>query len=976
MSLFKQAILKNNKQDENLIAKRWAKFLEFKSKIEFIKSVKEEKYQTQFLKDIFEECLGFTLDSTNPNSYNLEREKKNETDGKKADGVIYVNNQVVGIIELKDQKSKNLDLIEIQAFNYHNSHSNSKYIIISNFDELRFYIDKKTNYEKFSLFNLTYDEFKKLHLILSFESIKEDLPLRLKEKSANFETEITKELYKKFSNLRLQLFENIINKNEIDKNIALSLSQKILDRFIFIFFAEDRGLIDSQTTTNLVNTFKNDWNKNPLFSFIKILFNAINFGSDRPEMFPYNGGMFAEDNTLNNLTIDDNVLLDILKLSEYDFESDIDVNILGHIFENSLDDLEKLKENNFKLTQRKKDGIFYTPSYITDYIVKNTLDKICEDKKLELNILNIDSENITTSDIQNLKSYKDFLENLRVIDPACGSGAFLNQAFNHLFIEYNFVHDMTNRYNTQKKIQDLFEYSNFDLIILEKNLFGVDINSEAIEITKLSLWLKTAMKNRKLTNLSNNIIQANSLIDMPFEFNSFDVVIGNPPYIKEYTHKNAFDGLRGSPYYQGKMDLWYFFGCQALDLIKENGLVSFIAPNNWISNTGASKFRNKVLNDGKILEFIDFGDFKVFEEASIQTMIYIMQKTNKNKNYQTKVSRIKNKKISSDDVISFLNKNINIDFEYFISTINQNKLLDSIINFSNETIEIVLEKIKNKQNFVLEDKEVAQGIVGAPDKAFIVKEYEIMKFELNELKYIKKFHTNAGKYWTETTNKFIIYLSDKNFHTENIQEYQNLEKHFEIFKDELIEAKNKYKTPNKRYYYLHRERDESFFKEGAKIICSTRTLYPSNTYTEEEFYGSRALNYIKTDRINLKFLVCILNSNIANFWLKYKGKKTGDLLQIDKSQLISVPIINIDEEKQKPFIKLVDEILESKQKIKDYKILLDEAMKNDNFDREIKLKKELETLENICISNEKEIDNMVYKFYDLSEDEIRIVEGE
>lgn len=196
MSIFQASILKTYKQDESLVAKRWSAYQNYLAKIEFIKTVKEEKYQDGFLHDIFEECLGYTLDNTNPQNFNLEREKKNETDGKKADGVIYVNGEVVGIVELKDQKSKNLDAVEAQAFNYHASHSHSKYIIISNFDELRFYIDKKTAYEKFNLFYLTYEEFKKLHLLLSYESIKEGLPLKLKEKSANFELQISKELYR------------------------------------------------------------------------------------------------------------------------------------------------------------------------------------------------------------------------------------------------------------------------------------------------------------------------------------------------------------------------------------------------------------------------------------------------------------------------------------------------------------------------------------------------------------------------------------------------------------------------------------------------------------------------------------------------------------------------------------------------------------------------------------------------------------
>ncbi|MDO9265832.1 MAG: N-6 DNA methylase, partial [Sulfurimonas sp.] len=568
---------------------------------------------------------------------------------------------------------------------------------------------------------------------------------------------------------------------------------------------------------------------------------------------------------------------------------------------------------------------------------------------------------------QNILTYREWLTELKILDPACGSGAFLNQALEFLIREHTVTRDMLLPFG------DLTIGYEIETSILEHNLYGVDINEDAVEIARLSLWLRTAHRGRTLTNLSEKIVCANSLLAMPFDEGSFDVVIGNPPYVKEYTNKNAFDGLRESQYYQGKMDLWYFFGCQALDLIKENGLVGFIAPNNWISNAGASKFRNKVLNDGKILKFIDFGDFKVFEDAGIQTMIYIMGRAIDNEEYKINISKVIDKKISHIEANDFIHKAKNEKFEYFISTINKSKMLDSIINFSNENIEIVLNKIQTQQNFVLEEKEVAQGIVGAPDKAFIIKEKDISKFGENELKYIKRFHTNAGKYWTNIPNKFIIYLSDKNFNTQDIQDYPNLERHFEISKNELIEAKIKYKTPNKKYYYLHRERDESFFKKGSKIICSTRTLNPSNTYTEEEFYGSRALNFIKTDRLNLKFLVCILNSKVANFWLKFKGKMTGDLLQIDKSQLISLPIKNTDN--VEPFIKLVDEILEAKQKIKEYKALLDEAVKADNFEREIKLKKEIEAFENRVIECEKEIDKMVYELYGLSEDEIKIVEG-
>lgn len=239
MSIFQKSVLNSIKQDESLIASRWAEYQKYLAKIEAIKGFKEEVYQDGFFKDVFESCLGYTLKTTNPSDFNLEREKKNETDGKKADGVIYVNSDIIGIVELKDQKTKNLDAVVSQAFNYHASHSNSKYIIISNFNELRFYIDKKTAYEKFNLFTLTYEEFKKFHLLISFESLKEDIPLKLKEKSASYEQTISKELYRDFSQFRSHLFENIIKNNDLDRSLLLRLTQKLCDRIIFILFAED-----------------------------------------------------------------------------------------------------------------------------------------------------------------------------------------------------------------------------------------------------------------------------------------------------------------------------------------------------------------------------------------------------------------------------------------------------------------------------------------------------------------------------------------------------------------------------------------------------------------------------------------------------------------------------------------------------------------------------------------------------------------
>ncbi|PRM99870.1 Eco57I restriction-modification methylase domain-containing protein [Aliarcobacter cryaerophilus] len=1015
MSMFQKSIINSVKQDETKVALRWASFQKFLEKVEYIKTVKEEKYQDGFLVDIFENCLGYTLDMTNPKSFNLEREKKNETDGKKADGVIYVNEKVVGVIELKGQDTKNLDKIETQAFNYHASHSNSKYIIISNFDELRFYVDKKTAYEKFNLFTLNYEEFKKLHLLISYESIKDDVPLKLKEKTNSFEQDISKKLYKDFSNFRTALFENIVKNNlgnealassvlngeDLNQQTLLRLTQKLCDRIIFILFAEDRTLLRTNTIREIREEFINQKFTNyTLYDIYKFYFDAISNGNEKLDIPKYNGGLFATDELLDSLIIDDFILDENVQiLSNYDFASEISVNILGHIFEQSLTDLEELQANidnvNFDKTKskRKKDGVFYTPEYITRYIVENTLGIMCSEKREELQIGNgilipSNPKKLTKQEQQtkdNLQEYKNWLLNLKILDPACGSGAFLNQALEYLINEHK------NLQNDLALMGDLFASYMVEEEILEHNLYGVDINEDAVEIAKLSLWLRTAKRGRALTKLADKIVCANSLLEMPFSENSFDVVIGNPPYVKEDTNKNAFKGLKESVYYQGKMDLWYFFGCQALDLIKENGLIGFIAPNNWISNAGASKFRNKVLGDGKILEFIDFGDFKVFEDAGIQTMIYIMTKSKDNLKYKVKISKNLNKNINSDEVLGFLNKNLNEKFDFFISNIEKNKMLNKIIGFSNQTKEALLDKVEKLKNFNIDGKnEIFSGIdfpqdflnkkskevlgknFNIGDGVFVLskKEIDLIKLNNNEVSLIKPFYTTneLEKYWGDKENKFWTIYTNSSFKNPNsLDNYPNIKNHLDKFQ-EIITSENK-------PYGLNRAREENNFL-GEKIIVKRKSPNsPCFTYVNFDCFFNRTFMIIKSKRINLKYLTSLLNSKLIAFWLKYKGKMQGDIFQVDKEPLLNLPILKIDEESQKPFIKLVDEILEAKQKIKDYKPLLDEAIKNNNFDREIALKKELENLENICSTNEKTIDQMVYKLYDLTLDEIKIVEN-
>ena len=970
MSMFQQSVLKIFSQDESLVAIRWAKFQEFLAKIDFVKSVKEEKYQEGFLKDIFENCLGYTLDSTNPSDFNLEREKKNETDSKKADGVIYLNKEVVGVIELKGQDTKNLDKVQQQAFWYLTQHTNAKYVIISNFDELRFYFDKSTAYEKFSLFELDYEAFKKLHLLLSFESIKEGTPLKIKEKTANFEAQISKELYKDFSTFRTHLFENLIRNNKtIEKSNLLRLTQKLCDRIIFILFAEDRGLLNPNTIKEIREEFKaQKFTEYKLYDIYKFYFKAINEGNEKLQIPKYNGGLFANDEELDSLIIDDTSLdMEAQKLSDYDFASEVGVNILGHIFEQSLTDLEEIQatidQSDFDKTKskRKKDGVFYTPEYITKYIVENTLGKMCLEKREELNLTTVNApknlKKLTKTEQQtkdNLEIYKDWLFNLKILDPACGSGAFLNQALEYLIQEH------TNLQNDLALMGDLFASYQVEESVLEHNLYGVDINEDAVEIAKLSLWLRTAKRGRPLTRLADKIKCANSLLDMPFSENSFDVVIGNPPYVRQEAIKHLKDDLKEKyQVFTGTADLYVYFYELGIRMLKENSLLGYICSNKFYKSKYGEKLRDYILTNTTIELFTNFEDKKVFEDATVTSDINIFKKEKPQK--QTMFKMV----------------DVGLVRYYEMMQSDLNKLGFVFLPLDKLNLKSKIEK----NGIILKKWDIAikSGIKTGFNEAFIideVKKDELIKLDKKNEEIIKPYlrGRDVSKYNVNFANKYLIVSKYKG--SDNIiYNYPTIYSYLTQYQENL---QKRGQVTNGQHHWLELDNNpqEHYLDliESDKIIWIELSDLGKFTYDDNGFYIDMTIFFITGN--SLKYLLALLNSELIFWYFNLICAESGvGTNRWKKTYVEQIPIPKIDEEKQQTFIKFVDEILESKQKIKDYKILLDEAIKNDNFDREIKLKKELQTLENICSLNEKEIDQMVYKLYDLTDDEIKIVEA-
>lgn len=547
MSLYQNSVLNKylKQQDSDAVAKAFKKFAKYfhDSKIqENIRSSKEEEYQGIFLTELFSKVLGYTM---KPNAdFNLVAEYKNEKNSKKADGAILKDNQALAVIELKGTNTKDLEKARQQAFDYKANQTGCVYVITSNFEKIRFYINNAVDYEEFDLFTLKQERFELLYLCLAKDNLLSNIPLTIKEASIQEEEKITKKFYADYSLFKRELFRDLVKlnmKNEVfraelnfedkeraNKNIKLHLfkkSQKLIDRFLFIFFAEDRGLLTPNSTLKILE----QWDKlkdldayAPLYNRYKLYFKYLDTGrkgTDKSaEIFAYNGGLYKPDAVLDSLLISDDLLYKHTKdLSNYDFESQVDVNILGHIFENSLNEIEsvnaEIEGTDFdkQKTKRKKDGIFYTPKYITKYIVDNTVGKLCTDKKTELNIIEEEYRPKRKTETKKkllapLEAYRKWLLQLTILDPACGSGAFLNQALDFLIKEHAYVDELqTNLLGGE------IVFPNIENTVLENNIFGVDINEESVEIAKLSLWLRTAQPRRKLNVLSNNIKCGNSL---------------------------------------------------------------------------------------------------------------------------------------------------------------------------------------------------------------------------------------------------------------------------------------------------------------------------------------------------------------------------------------------------------------------------------------------------------------------------------
>ena len=578
--LINKYLSKFSKDNINDFERKWKRIQNWrKSCIQGdLEHTKETQIQGAFLVQIFDEILGYsTVTSTDDEFFYQKQEFNSILDASEADGGLgffseqLKVNDVRVVIELKDAKkdldkkqnrSTHLTPVE-QGFSYANKNgSKCGWVIVSNFIETRLYKSNSSlEYEVFDIRKMDSEaEFLRFYFFLCKEHLivenGKSLIDQLYEENEEMGLAISNDFYKVYKEIRNDLYTSLKENNpKCDELLLFTKSQKIMDRFTFICFCEDCGLLPQHIFQRLVESTHNSFSFSPtkLWDELKGLFNAIDKGNPPMKINRYNGGLFKADPDLDSLLIYDDVLEEFTKLSEYDFGSDLNVNILGQIFEQSISDVEQIKnEINGIVSEakgkRKDDGIFYTPYYVTRYIVEQTVGAFLSQKKEELkhslfkqgafkatvrkastnrnNLIEIRSWteipekklNLTEDEemfrvaviqlhLEYWKKYENVLKEIKICDPACGSGAFLNQCFDYLHEEMNFVLEMKHLYAEGQL--NLFD---IDKQILQNNLFGVDINPESVEITKLSLWLKTAKKNQTLASLDDNIKCGNSLV--------------------------------------------------------------------------------------------------------------------------------------------------------------------------------------------------------------------------------------------------------------------------------------------------------------------------------------------------------------------------------------------------------------------------------------------------------------------------------
>lgn len=636
-----------------------------------------------------------------------------------------------------------------------------------------------------------------------------------------------------------------------------------------------------------------------------------------------------------------------------------------------------LYENMLESSEREKKGSFYTPHEIVMLMaVESIALYLSENSGISAEKLN---EYILFYEIKRERALiekeieekigviAEAVKNIKCVDPACGAGAFITgMAF--------CLKNIMGRAGMKEQIG-------------RDSMFAVDIDSGAIEALRIRTAINGVIeseRNRFPEFVAGNSITQEKSADKKFQWQlefknvfdenkGFDIVIGNPPYVGEKGNREIFKEIMeseiGKRFYSGRSDLLYFFFHAALDILKENGIFSFITTNYFITATAAEKLRADLKARAEICRMINFGEKKLFRAARGHHSLITTAKKGKNSEGICETLVYSGEKGIDENLLGSV-----VNFEkgwkrYKIKNINLYHGSSFTINLEDcesNPISLIFEKMKRKSETVGERFSVNQGIVSGADKVTLshIEKYGI-KCSLGEGIYvldkeeslnkvgesslIYNFYKNSdiSKYYTPSESAIkLIYITKK----ESIGDYPEIERHLLRYK-KILENKRETKIGTIPWYSLHWPRKKEIFT-GPKIVVPQRSMRNVFAYNETEWFASADVYYItssKNDKEELKFLLALLNSRLYFLWLFYNGKRKGDILELYAKPLEEIPFPFVEEH-------LKHEIIQNSSNI-------------------IELRKNGEICP-ISVSLEKKIDRLVYKIFNLSEKEIELIENE
>ena len=807
--------------------------------------------------------------------------------------------------------------------------SRSDWAVLTNFEETRLYYSRVKKPQDGLIFKLKFSEyltdFDKLWL-LSKESATSGL-LDTYEKR-RLRREINEELLKDWLHCRKLLVPNIRKNNpKLSKDEINETSQKILDRIMFIRSCEDRLIIPAESL----------WSQFSVWQKVAIDKTVRTFMMDLKNIFRdfdavYNGKLFAP-HPCEDLTVDNKILEIVLTLLyNYNFDL-IPVDVLGSAYELYIGTIIKekegtLKENELTLVEdpsvRKKHGIYYTPESVVDYIVRNTLGTLLKKCK-------------TVEDVSKIK----------VLDPACGSGSFLIKAFD-VFKEWY------DRYNKQNKLAatsntldaHLPLIPNVEERILNENLYGVDLDPQAVEITILNLSLKAIKTRKKLPFMGDHIKTGNSIVSgtveemmeffgknwqekKPFKWNEefpevfeqggFDVIIGNPPYysMETRTQEEQKYFRKSRPHlYRGKNDVYYYFMACGIDLLKDGGMLGFIVERYWVEATYGDRLREAILNNACIVEIIDFGKLQVFRDSGNHTSICIFKKNvkhNERINNLVEVVRVSEWNNSLEELLtqirSYWEDKKPIDTSVRIFELPQNTLDSNQWILATSRSQGILQKIRSNSWALSTLCEIEQGQKSGLNKVFSVTQSQISHHNL-ETQILRKMIKNSDirRYYIDWKGKFLIYTTGNT----DIEKYPNIEEYLKGFYKQLIE-RAEVKDNLYSWYRLQRPRRQRLFDASEKIVVPYRAPENRFAYDDQQFFNDggdiRVIVPKPECTVSIKYILGCLNSKVLNFFYCFIGRPKGEVLEyfVEPLSKLQIRRINLSNPKGK---KTHDDIVE------------------------------------------------------------------